>query len=71
MRAPRAIALRIRNRLRSLAHDPFALNANVRRLSARSGYRLRVGDWRVLYEVEPARITIWVIDIGPRGDIYR
>lgn len=71
MRAPTVVGIRIRNKLRALARDPFAPNANVRRLEGRAGYRLRIGDWRVLYEVEVARIVIWVIDIGPRGDIYR
>lgn len=71
IRAPRVVALRIRDKLRALAHDPFAPNANVRRLAGRAGFRLRVGDWRVVYEVEVGRIVIWVIDIGPRGGIYR
>lgn len=71
MRAPKVVAHRIRDRLRTLARDPFAPNANVRRLAGRDGYRLRVGDWRVVYDVEVARIVIWVIDIGPRGGIYR
>lgn len=71
MRAPRPVALRIRDKLRRLADDPLALNPNVRRLTGRAGYRLRVGDWRVVYDVEVARVVIWVIDIGPRGDIYR
>lgn len=71
MRAPKVVALRIRDKLRGLARDPFAQNANVRRLAGRAGYRLRVGDWRVVYDVEVARIVIWVIDIGPRGGIYR
>ncbi len=35
------------------------------------GYRLRVGDWRVVYTLEEARLIIAVVDIGSRGGIYK
>ncbi len=41
---------------------------DVKRLQGRDGYRLRVGDWRVLFTMDGTAITI--IDIGPRGGIY-
>jgi len=34
-------------------------------------YRIRVGDWRVLYSIEQDRLLILVVGIGPRGRIYR
>ena len=34
-------------------------------------YRLRVGDYRILYTVEEERITVRVTDAGNRGDIYK
>lgn len=33
-------------------------------------YRLRVGDYRILYTVESGRYVVLVIDIGNRGQIY-
>jgi mRNA interferase RelE/StbE len=42
---------------------------DVKKLQGREGYRLRVGDFRVLYEVEGDTIT--VLAVGPRGGIYR
>ena len=34
------------------------------------GYRLRVGDYRILYRVEDAALVVLVIRIGHRRDIY-
>ena len=41
---------------------------DVKRLQGREGYRLRIGDWRVLFTTGGTAITI--VDIGPRGGIY-
>ena len=34
------------------------------------GYRLRVGDVRVVYSVEDTMKQVFVVDVGYRGDIY-
>ena len=34
-------------------------------------YRLRVGDYRILYTIENARLVVRVLQIGNRGDIYK
>lgn len=34
-------------------------------------YRLRVGDYRVLYTVENAILIVRVLQIGNRGDVYK
>jgi len=61
----------IREKLDQLAQDPYARNPNLTKLQGRSGYRLRVGDWRVIYEVEDDRLVILVLKIAPRGEVYR
>ncbi len=61
----------IREKLDQLAQDPYARNPNVIKLQGRPGYRLRVGDWRVLYELEDDRLVILVLKIAPRGGAYR
>jgi mRNA interferase RelE/StbE len=58
----------IRARLRRLADDPAAAGLDVRPLVGRSGFRLRVGDWRAIYRVEGDAIEVVVI--APRGDVY-
>ena len=49
--------------------DPFGA-ANVKQLVGQPGYRLRVGDWRVIYEVEQGRLLVRVLRIAPRGGAY-
>lgn len=68
---PATTARLIRDKLRHLAEDPHAPNNNVAKLQGRLGYRLRVGDWRVIYEIQDERLVILVLDIGPRGGIYK
>jgi mRNA interferase RelE/StbE len=34
-------------------------------------YRLRIGTYRVIYSVENNRLLIYIIKIGPRGDVYK
>ena len=35
------------------------------------GYRVRVGDYRILYRVEDAAKTVLVVKVGHRRDVYR
>ncbi|WP_027303098.1 type II toxin-antitoxin system RelE family toxin [Rudanella lutea] len=65
-------AERIVNALEELAKDPTP-KANVKRLSnhPEAIYRLRVGNYRVLYDQEDAIRIIAVIDIGHRKEIYK
>ncbi|WP_448190523.1 type II toxin-antitoxin system RelE family toxin [Azospirillum sp. sgz301742] len=48
----------------------IAVARNVKALKGRSGFRLRVGDWRVVYEIDNGVLVLIVIEIGPRGGIY-
>lgn len=71
IRMPRNVALNIRAKLDDLAKDPFAQNNNVKALVGNEGYRLRVGDWRIIYRVEKDRLEILVLRIGTRGGVYQ
>jgi len=71
LKMPRQAADQVRQKLLRLAENPYAPTNNATRLQGRAGYRLRIGDWRVIYEVEDDVLRILVLKIGKRGDIYR
>ena len=68
---PQKLAKNIRTRIRALALDPLARNPNLKRLQASSSYRLRVGDWRVLYSLDAKTKTLTVEGVEPRGGAYQ
>jgi mRNA interferase RelE/StbE len=68
-RMPANTARLIRGKLDQLAEDPIRA-PNVKPLKGRPGYRLRVGDWRVVYELDHGQRRVVVLDIGPRGSVY-
>lgn len=67
---PRNVATLIREKIGALAINPYAPNNNVKKLKESDDYRLRVGDWRVVYTLKDDRLVIVVIRIAPRGGVY-
>lgn len=41
------------------------------RLRGRDGYRIRVGDYRILYDVQQDRVVVEVFRIASRGQVYK
>jgi mRNA interferase RelE/StbE len=70
-RMDRGIAKRLRAKILALARNPLAANNNVKKLVGIDGYRLRVGDWRVIYTLRHEVLTIIVIRVGHRREIYQ
>ena len=70
VRMPRDQAIRVRRRLHELARDPIGA-PNVKRLTDHPGFRLRVGDWRVVYLLQSERLVVQIIRIAPRGEVYK
>ena len=66
----RVVAKRIRTKILALAHDPKAPNNNVKKLTGIEGYRLRVGDWRVIYTLKHQILTVVVVKVGHRSEVY-
>ncbi len=60
---------RIQTAIDKLATDPFP--PGVKKLQGDDAYRIRVGDYRVIYDVQRGRLTVLVIRIGHRREIYR
>lgn len=68
---PRNTARLIREKLEVIAINPHANHPNAKNLQNRPGYRLRVGDWRVIYEIQNEQLVILVLKVAPRGEVYR
>jgi mRNA interferase RelE/StbE len=66
----RAMQRRIATRIDELAKHPFPPTS--KKLKGEPDlYRIRVGDYRIIYRVEGSRVTIVVVKIGHRRDVYR
>ena len=52
-----------------LAEDPRPHGCE--KLTGQKKYRLRQGRYRIVYSVKDNELTIWVVKVGHRKDIYR
>jgi mRNA interferase RelE/StbE len=60
---------RVGRKLLLLESEP--LPPGVKALQGRQGYRIRIGDYRVLYDLDEASKTVIITSIGHRRDVYR
>ena len=58
---------KIINKIYSLADDPYY---NSKKLVGREAYRIRVGNYRIIYEINNNKLIVLVVNIGHRKDIY-
>lgn len=63
------IKRRVLQALVELGNDPLSMSG-VRKLAGRPESRLRVGDWRVVFDVSFNSHEIYVIRVLPRGRAY-
>lgn len=69
---PRAVQGKVQDALHLLSANPFSELIRVKKLKgAASLYRVRIGDYRIVYEIRNEILTIIVIKIGNRKDVYR
>ena len=54
--------------LKELATDPRPFG--YKKLKGRPGYRMRVGDYRIIYQVKDNILTVFVLIIGHRREVY-
>lgn len=54
--------------LKDLANDPRP--HGYKKLKGRPGYRIRVGDYRIIYQVKDNILTVFVLIIGHRREVY-
>ena len=68
-RLPKKLQLRIQGVITTLASNPLPPVA--KKLVGRDTYRLRVSDYRIVYSVHNNVLTVKIISIGHRREIYR
>ena len=54
-----------------MQHADNPIPPKAKKLSGRDGYRIRVGDYRIIYEIQKSVLVVLIIDIGHRREIYR
>jgi mRNA interferase RelE/StbE len=70
-RMDQVVAKRIRSKILALAVNPSAPNNSVKKLTGVEGYRLRIGDWRVIYTLKHEIMTVVVVRVGHRREVYK
>ena len=66
------IVRRISAKIKMVAADPYGKHPNATRMRDREGgFRLRVGDWRVIYFLDDETKSLLVAKINRRGVAYR
>ena len=60
---------RIKNKMLALKEDP-RLPGSIK-LSADEGYRIRIGDYRVIYRMDDSVRVIYIYRVKHRRDVYR
>jgi mRNA interferase RelE/StbE len=66
----RSLQVRLRRRIDSLAENPRP--QGIKKLAGEEDlYRLRVGDYRIIYQIKEKRLIVLVVGVGHRGEVYR
>ncbi len=68
---PEAQRVRLAERIYWLGQNPSNPVLDIKKLTGRTGYRLRVGDWRILFDKEEEIKIISIEAINARGDVYK
>lgn len=65
---PKKARDKVRQGITALGDDPRPTGC--KKLAGQDAYRIRVGDYRVIYEIEDKKLLVTVIKVGHRSDIY-
>ena len=68
-RLPRKEILIVMDKVRLLADDPRP--SDCKKLSGQEKYRVRSGDYRILYLIKDDVLIVYIVKVGHRKDVYR
>ncbi|MBT3227090.1 MAG: type II toxin-antitoxin system RelE/ParE family toxin [Deltaproteobacteria bacterium] len=60
---------RILNLIKSFSKTPRPTGCT--KLSGQEKYRIRLGQYRIIYSIQDKELTVWVVKVGNRKDVYR
>jgi mRNA interferase RelE/StbE len=66
---PKSNLKKILKDIESLGKDPRP--PGCQKLSGQERYRLRQGRYRIIYSIQDDELTVWVVKVGHRKDVYR
>jgi len=66
---PKGQLQNILKKIRSLSINPRPNGSQ--KLSSQERYRLRQGRYRILYSIQDDELTVWVVKVAPRKEVYR
>lgn len=66
---PRDDLRRIVVRIGNLAQDPRPINCE--KLTGQERYRIRQGKYRIIYSIQDLELTVWVVKVAHRREVYR
>lgn len=69
-RMPSRVVTAIQKGIAQLAQNPHDRGGDVRKLRGREGFRLRIGDYRVIYILDDDKLVLLVVKVGTRGSVY-
>jgi mRNA interferase RelE/StbE len=67
---PKANQKRIISKVESLAENPFPSGYKALQGNLAGYYRIRSGNYRIVYSVDKEKVIILILKIGHRGSIY-
>ena len=70
-KANRAMAVKIKDAIAELAEEPRPRGVETLSGTNPALQRIRVGDFRVIYEIKENDLLVWVVRLGDRKEIYR
>lgn len=57
-------------KIKKMVVNPYSQELDVKKLKGAEGYRLRVGEYRVIYNIDSGKLIIQIIKIQSRGNVY-
>jgi len=67
---PRAVQIRLKKKIDLLSANPH-LHGSKKLDEKYDFYRIRIGDYRVVYQIQDKALLILIVKVGHRRDIYR